>query len=109
MIDVIGHHAVKVLLRITVGIFENAVVHTHWKRGDIAGGYGYLDATIEGSNVCSLKTTAATPGDADALGINFRTGQKVINSPNAIPNFPAGEIGSGEIREVPEHGVLGAD
>src|SRR6185369_7189397 len=50
MVEAVGYHSVQVLLRIAVRIFEDAVVHTHGQRCDVAGGCSYLDSRVKGGN-----------------------------------------------------------
>src|SRR4051794_40523346 len=55
VVNVIRNHAVQILLRITVGVLENAVGNSHWKRGDITGNRGHLNPGVQSSNVRGLK------------------------------------------------------
>src|SRR5947208_11744007 len=78
IINAFRDHAVKILLRITVGILENAVVNAHRQGSDVAGDRRDFDARFESSDVYRLKAAPARAGDVDAAGINFGEGQQVI-------------------------------
>ena len=79
------------------------------KRRDVAGRRSHFDAAIESRDVRDLKSAAAGPGDVDALRIDVRARQQVVDRAHAIPNFPARKICARQIREIPQHGMLGAD
>src|SRR6185369_12516981 len=68
-----------------------------------------LDARVGGRDVSGLRATATGSGDADAIGIDVGPGEQVVDGANAVPNFPTCEIGAGEIGEIAEHRVFGAN
>jgi hypothetical protein len=104
--DVIRKHAEQILFWVTIWVSENAIGHAHGKRSDIAGRNHDLDSKVEGGDECSLRATTAATRDANAFGINIRTGEQVVDRSDAIPDFPASKIGAGKVGKIAENGVL---
>src|SRR5690349_25050316 len=98
MIDALGDDPIQVLFGIAIRILENAVVHSHWKCGDVTGRSRYFDATVQRCDVRRLKASTTRASDIDALRIHIGPAYQVIDSANAVPDFPARQIGAGEIR-----------
>src|SRR5579862_896042 len=88
IVDAVRYHAVQVLLRIAVRILEYPIVNSHGQRGDVAGNGGYLDAGFERCDVHRLKAASTGACDADALWVDFRARQQIIEGAQTIPDFP---------------------
>src|SRR5215472_9220567 len=109
MIYPVRDHPVQVLFGIAIWVLKNAVVNAHGQSGDVAGGRRDLNALIESSDVRGLKPPTAGTGDVDALGVNVRTSQQIIEGTNAVPDFPAGQVCAGQISQISYDGMLGTN
>src|SRR4051812_32280265 len=109
MINALRDQAIWVLLGIAVRIFENAVVDPHGEGSEVAGCRRNFNARVESSDKSSLKSTAAAAGDVDAVGVNIRTGQQVVDRTDAVPDFPSCQVRTGKVGEVAKDGVLRAN
>ena len=109
IINAFRDHVVKILLGVTVGILEDAIVNAHGKGSDVAGDRGDFDARFESSDVYRLKAAPARAGDVDAAGINFGEGQQVIKGAQSVPDFPACQVSAHQVCKITEYGMLGTD
>src|SRR3954447_9816957 len=73
MVQSVRDHSLQVLLRVAVGIFEDAVVNAHWQSSDVARRRDNFDTRIKRGNQRGLKSTAAGSGNVDAIRIHIRT------------------------------------
>src|SRR5882724_983789 len=109
MIEAFRNHAVEVLLGIAVRIFEDAVVHPHGQRCDVAGRNDHLYSRIKSRDQGGLSPAPAGSGDIYSVRINLWASEQIVHSADAIPDFPARQIRAGEIGQVAHYRVLGAD
>ena len=109
VIDAVGDHAVGILLRVAVGILEDAIGHPHRLRTDVAGRRGDADPGIERGDDCGLEAPAAGARNADARRVDVGSREQVVQRPHAIPHFPAREVGACQVGEVAQDGVLATD
>src|SRR4051812_45258858 len=109
MVDALRNQAIWVLLGITVRIFKNAVVDPHGKGSEVAGCCRNFNARVESSDKGGLKSTAAAAGNVDAVWVNIRTGQQIIDRTDAVPDFPSCQVRPCKVGEVAEYGVLRAN
>ena len=53
-----------------------------------------------------LKAAATCASDIDALRINIRTSEQIIEGAYAVPNFPTRQVGSRQVCQVAQYGVF---
>src|SRR6185369_16357376 len=109
VINSVRNHPIQILLRVTVRIFEDAVINAHRERGDVARRRSNLNSRIQCSDIGRLRSPTAATGDVDPTGIDVLPRKEIIYRANPIPNLPPREIRASEISEISHHRMFRTD